>query len=167
MRRVSFVVSLWTVASAGCLGGRSKAAVKDATFSVMVTARWTCSQVELRLRSWPNSTTEAAHTTRWRICRCTNVKGGVGRSRTARQLPSGKWIVCQWVVCRVRSPSCDTAQRTGLDLSSGDDGRVSGSWFKSNNRVQIVLCCPLNVKFILEQATKAQRGSTGIALLFP
>jgi len=140
VEHVPFIVSLWKV---GFPGGLSKAAVEDATFSVMVMARCTCSQVELRLRSWPNSTTEAARTTRLRICRCTNVKGGVGRSRTARQLPSGKRTICQWVLCTVRSPSCGTAQRTGLDSSSGDAGRVSCYWFTSRCRVHIALCWPL------------------------
>ena len=93
---------------------KQQTAVKDATFSVMVTTRCACSQVGLRLRSWLNWTTGAAHTTRSRICRCTNVKGGVGRSRTARQLPSGKRTVCHWVLCRVRLPSCGTAQRRGF-----------------------------------------------------
>ena len=87
---VSFIVPLWKVAATG----RSKTAMQDATFSVMVSARCACSQVGLHLRSWPNWTTEAAPTTRSRICRCTNVKGGVGRSRTARQLPSGKRPAC-------------------------------------------------------------------------
>jgi len=135
-----FIVSMWKV---GFPEGRGKASVRDATFSVMVMVRCTCSQVGLHLRSWPNSTTEAAPTTRSRICRCTNVKGGVGRSRTARQLPSGKRNVCQYVLCRVRSPSWGTAQRTDLDLSSGDGGRVSGYWFTSRYRVHIALCWPL------------------------
>jgi hypothetical protein len=40
-------------------------------------------------------------------------------------------------------------------------------YMRCSNALQAIFSCKIKVKFTLEQATKDQRGSRGIALLFP